>query len=140
MKVVLVISALFIFNANLFAQDCKINMRINGIKKVKGNLIVAVFDSEKDYLKKPLKHFTLPVKSLKDITTCINDLPDGRYSISIIQDYDLSGDLSTSMFGPPNEPYGFSNNVKGFLGPPEFEDTSFDYKKGQKMDLNIQLF
>jgi uncharacterized protein (DUF2141 family) len=43
------------------------------------------------------------------------------------------------MFGPPSEPYGFSNNARGFMAPAKFEDAAFELKPGQTLDFNIKL-
>jgi uncharacterized protein (DUF2141 family) len=32
----------------------------------------------------------------------------------------------------PTEPYGFSNNVQGFLGPPDFEDAIMEVNADDK--------
>ena len=34
--------------------------------------------------------------------------------------------MNKNWMGIPKEPYGFSNNVMGRMGPPDFEDASFE--------------
>jgi uncharacterized protein (DUF2141 family) len=41
--------------------------------------------------------------------------------------------------GLPTKGYGFSNNVKGLLGPPTFDAASFHYIGG-KLTLPIRLY
>ncbi len=128
----------FVFGKS-YAQDCQVKVKISGIKKIEGDLIIALFDNEEDYLKKPIKAITLAVDN-QVMTACINDIPEGVYSVSVIHDLDKNGKLNTRIYGPPSEPYGFHNNEKGFLGPPDFEDTSFELKKGEKKETEIHLF
>ncbi len=121
------------------AQDCQIKVNVTGISKIEGDLIIAVFDNENDFLEKPAKAATIRVQENKN-ETCFNDLPPGVYSISVIHDLDKNGELNTKLYGPPAEPYGFYNNVKGNFGPPAFEDTSFELKAGESKTATIKLF
>jgi hypothetical protein len=45
-------------------------------------------------------------------------------------------DRSANKAGTPmpefTEPYGFSNNVRGFLGPPDFEEAIMEVNAGDK--------
>jgi uncharacterized protein (DUF2141 family) len=43
------------------------------------------------------------------------------------------------MFGVPKEPYGFSKNKYGMVGPPDFEDVSFEVTKENPVSLTINL-
>lgn len=53
------------------------------------------------------------------------DVPDGVYSVKAFYDVDGDRTLDANFLGVPREPYGFSNNVRGVLGPPGFDETSF---------------
>ncbi len=56
----------------------------------------------------------------------IKNIPYGKYSLSVVQDTDESNDMTYSLLGWPTERYGFSNNKRGLLGPPAFEETLFE--------------
>ena len=43
--------------------------------------------------------------------------------------------MNKNWIGMPKEPFGFSNDAKGRMGPPDFEDASFEVKK----DIEIGL-
>ena len=53
------------------------------------------------------------------------ELPPGTYAIGIFHDANLNNRLDNYFFGVPREQYGFSNNARGFMGPPSFEDAAF---------------
>ena len=53
------------------------------------------------------------------------ELPAGTYAIGIFHDANLNNRLDNFFFGIPKEQYGFSNNARGFMGPPSFEDAAF---------------
>ncbi len=48
------------------------------------------------------------------------DLPPGDYAVAAYHDRNGDGKLGTTVLGIPTEPYGFSNNVRGFMGPASF--------------------
>jgi uncharacterized protein (DUF2141 family) len=51
----------------------------------------------------------------------LTNLDPGPYAIILFHDENGNGKLDKNALGVPTEPYGFSNNVQGFLGPPAFE-------------------
>jgi uncharacterized protein (DUF2141 family) len=55
------------------------------------------------------------------------ELPTNRpLAIAVFQDNDGNGKLTKSQMGIPREPYGFSNNARGILGPPKFKQAAFE--------------
>ena len=52
------------------------------------------------------------------------ELAAGTYAIGIFHDANLNNRLDNYFFGVPKEQYGFSNNARGFMGPPSFEDAA----------------
>jgi uncharacterized protein (DUF2141 family) len=54
----------------------------------------------------------------------LSELPPGRFAIAVFQDTDGDGTLDT-VLGIPTEPYGFSNDAIGRLGPPDFSTAAF---------------
>ena len=48
------------------------------------------------------------------------DLPPGEYAVAAFHDQNGDGELGTTVLGIPTEPYGFSNNARGFIGPANF--------------------
>jgi uncharacterized protein (DUF2141 family) len=53
-----------------------------------------------------------------------NNLEAGRYAIILFHDENGNGRLDKNFWGVPTEPYGFSNDAGGFLGPPKFDDAA----------------
>ena len=48
------------------------------------------------------------------------DVPPGEYAVAAFHDRNADGKLGTTVLGIPTEPYGFSNNARGFMGPASF--------------------
>lgn len=61
-----------------------------------------------------------------------NSLKAGTYAIRYFHDENENGELDTGTFGIPTEGYGFSNDARGFMGPPSFDDQLDD----QLFELN----
>ena len=50
----------------------------------------------------------------------MTDVPHGTYAVRLYHDEDDDGELDTNLFGVPQEAFGFSNNARGSMGPPDF--------------------
>ena len=67
---------------------------------------------------------TLSIQDRKARWT-IEDVPHGTYAVRLYHDEDDDGELDTNMFGVPQEAFGFSNDARGNMGPPDFEEAAF---------------
>ena len=65
------------------------------------------------------------------------EVAPGTYAIGIFHDANLNNRLDNYFFGVPREQYGFSNNARGFMGPPSFDDAAF--KVEGKTEISITL-
>ena len=61
----------------------------------------------------------------------------GTYAVGIFHDANLNNLLDNYFFGVPREQYGFSNNARGFMGPPSFNDAAFAVEG--KTEISITL-
>lgn len=48
-------------------------------------------------------------------------LKPGRYAVAVYHDENDNGELDTNLLGMPIEGFGFSNDARGFAGPPDFD-------------------
>jgi uncharacterized protein (DUF2141 family) len=55
----------------------------------------------------------------------IEGVPPGTYAVRLYHDENDNGELDTNMFGVPQEPFGFSNDARGSMGPPDFDEAAF---------------
>lgn len=68
----------------------------------------------------------------------LTDLVPGRYAIAVFQDLDGDGELGT-LLGIPTEPYGFSNDAGGTVGPPGFDAAAFTMgKTAQAQEIRLR--
>lgn len=62
----------------------------------------------------------------KTVTLLFKDVPPGTYAASAFQDINDDAKLGRGAFGAPNEPWAVSNDAKGVMGPPAFDDAKFE--------------
>ena len=53
------------------------------------------------------------------------DLPAGDYAVKAFHDIDGDGEMDVNPFGMPVEPYAFSNNAVGNMGPAGWDQARF---------------
>jgi uncharacterized protein (DUF2141 family) len=114
----------------LQAQNAKIRVEFSGIEQIKGKMMIALYNNSKgfpgtDALAYQTKSFTI-INNNPIIE--FNSIPYGNYAIAYYQDLNSNGKLDTNWLGIPTEPYGFSNNATGTLGPPDFKAAAFEVK------------
>jgi uncharacterized protein (DUF2141 family) len=129
-KVLLVIILLLGFTG--FAQkklDLTINIENTYLKK--GFFYIAIFNSEKSFMKTALKKMKVS-HSVNRVV--FPQLSPGRYSVTIYQDLDNNKKLN-KMLSMPTEPYGISNNPSGY---PSFDNSSFEMKNSKSISIQLK--
>ena len=127
------------FSASSWSQT-GLEVKVNNIKKSKGYIMLALYDSEDTFLGE--EYFEVAREEVKEkgsLVIRLEDLPYGQYAISVFHDENSNEDLDTSVIGIPREPYGFSNDARGFMGPPKYDAASFEYQEGKTaVEINLR--
>lgn len=112
-----------------------IEVTIENLKSDDGKVLVGLYDSEKDFLEDT---FMGEIGVIKDNTTKVvfNNVPSGTYAVSYIHDANDNDKMDTNFMGIPKEGYGCSNNAKGFMGPPKWEDAKFELNDSISITIN----
>ncbi len=67
-----------------------------------------------------------------------DNLPFGEYGVSAYHDENANEKLDANWIGIPKEGVGASNNAKGKMGPPKYEDAKFEFiEGGQKVNFDM---
>ncbi|MCU0399711.1 MAG: DUF2141 domain-containing protein [Algoriphagus sp.] len=106
----------------------KLEILISQAKSDKGMIRVLIFSKETGFPDQPtkaLKSLSVSPKNKSAVIT-LNDLPPGKYAVTVIHDEDNNSKLTTNAVGYPTEKFGFSNNPKVYFSPPSFEKASFE--------------
>ena len=118
------------------AQTQTLTIQVTNVKDAEGHVRIAIYNSEKDYMK---KHFM--VKSAKaakgTVELVIDNLPAGTYGISVMHDANSNEKMDSNMIGIPKEGFGFSNNAKGTFGPPGYEKTKIEFAASKQISIEL---
>ncbi|MUP44431.1 DUF2141 domain-containing protein [Gramella sp. BOM4] len=120
----------FILLFSISANSQQFEIEISNIKTGKGEVKVAIFDNENDWLEKPVQ--SLSIISYAETKKISFDLPYGTYAISVYQDLNGNDELDTNFLGIPKEPIAFGNNYKP-LGKPSFNSAAIEFKSGYEI-------
>lgn len=59
------------------------------------------------------------------VVATFDNLPAGDYAVKAFHDVNGDGEMNTNPFGIPTEPYAFSNNAVGNMGPARWDRARF---------------
>jgi uncharacterized protein (DUF2141 family) len=111
------------------SSDHVLVVRLTGFESLEGIARFAIFDDE-TFWAEEIEHSVRRLSSAvvsDTVTITVEDLPPGDYSIAAFHDEDGDAVFDRGLFGIPKERYGFSNNVRGSTGPPDFYDAMFSF-------------
>jgi uncharacterized protein (DUF2141 family) len=103
-------------------------IEITNIKEFKGRIDIGLYHNPENFLNDSI-YFRIVIIPVEEsiITTILDSIPAGTYSISLMQDLNEDGEMEHNFIGIPKEPYGFSTNFRPRFGKPDFEDAEFYY-------------
>lgn len=120
----------------LCAQSYRLTLDVVGMKEKKGNLLISVYNSAEDYLKKPVKTLTTPADALTK--RVVLELESGTYAVVIYQDLNSNGKVDRNFFRLPTEPCGFSRDARPKMGPPRYKPASFSLNEDTEIRIKIK--
>ena len=124
-----------------FVSSQTLDIKITNIQNHKGQLCIAVFDSQKGFFQEKVywdtcickknrgnyeAHILIPIKS-------------GRYGLSILDDENGSRKMEYNFLGIPCEGFGFSNYYQKGIRKPTFDDFSFYVEKNETKVLQVDM-
>jgi len=110
-----------------------LTVRVENADIGRGYLMIGIFNDEINF---PDSYFVGERVSVSDeiVIVTFNDLPIGRYAVSVYQDSNNNRQLDRGIFGIPKEKYGFSNGTRR----PNFNDSSFDFSGNMTIAIRIR--
>ena len=139
MKNLLLIFAILlsgILTTNAQEETFDLTIQISGLNSDKGTLLIALYDKKENFLKKIFKGNAIKIKDKKSEVT-FNKVPKGEYAVSFIHDVNDNKKMDTNFLGIPKEDYGCSNNARGFIGPPKYDDAKFNLDSNKSITIKI---
>jgi uncharacterized protein (DUF2141 family) len=119
-----------------FSQNSVLTVSISGIKNNTGSLTAELYNTKEKFLKTSYKTVSSAIKS-NSATVTFTEIPKGEYTVLVYHDENKSGKLDKNFIGMPKEPVACSNNAKGFMGPPKYEDAKFTVTADTKINIKM---
>jgi uncharacterized protein (DUF2141 family) len=129
---------LLVLGANQGGKS-NLTITVTNIRNDQGMVNFSLFGREgfpKETSKALRTEYTPVVKGTASITFA--NIPEGEYAISVFHDENNNKKIDTNMVGIPKEGVGASNNAKGRLGPPRYDDAKFElFGNGRSIVIKI---
>ena len=102
-----------------------------------GHVMVALFDSEAGYNSNRPVARTM-VGASGPAVAVFEHLSAGDYAVKAFHDVDGDGEMDANPFGMPTEPYAFSNNAVGNMGPATWSRARFEVSGDAAQTISIR--
>jgi uncharacterized protein (DUF2141 family) len=123
----------------VFAQDTQI--KVSGMRSVKGQIVLNVFKDSKSYNdEKPYKQLLFEKKNIIDSTFVVKcTLEPGIYGITLVDDENKNGVIDKNLIRMPKEGFGFSNFYMTKMEKPSFDDFKVEVKNNTENKIGIKV-
>ena len=113
---------------------------VTNIKSKNGRLLIGWYNSEKSFNEKnnPVYKKIVDVGKQSEISVVFENIPPGKYAVSMFLDENGNSKMDTNFMGIPKEQYGFSNNVLPATRAANFKEASFDVTEKLR-EISIRL-
>ena len=130
----------------LSVEAGELRITVDGIRSAHGTVLIGLYDSpasfgkaveasaKEGFLIDPDRFAAVALRANAALQSAVvfSNLGPGRYAAIAFHDENGNGKLDKNFLGVPNEPYGFSKNVQGFLGPPAFDAVAMTLGDGNE--------
>jgi len=118
-----------------------LEVTVSNIRSNKGQLCVALFDSEEGFKKEqPCWEKTYSKSQIEQgevvLTICV---PPGIYGLSVLDDENMDGKMNYNRIGIPQEGFGFSDYQHKGLRRPALKNFTFSIEKNQVLKIDVVL-
>lgn len=107
-----------------------LRLEIRKLKSDDGYIMLELLNEKEEIIQQ-----TMGVVKDKVALIELHAIPQGTYAIRYFHDANENKKMDSNKYGIPQESYGFSNNARGFMGPPKYKKLLFDVNE----DLNLKL-
>lgn len=115
----------------------QLTLSFHGIENLHGELHVAVFDNETDWLTIPVLANVVAVND-NEAAWAIDSVDNGVYGVAVFHDLNGNGKNDTNFIGIPKEPWGVSNDERRRSGPPRWSRAKFEVRSDTLISIRIK--
>ena len=120
------------------AHAADVRVTVEGVASTEGKVMLALFDKASEFPRGKMSIGKMETAAIGAVKVVFADVPPGKYAISVYHDVNGNQRLDSNMVGIPSEPYGFSRDARGKMGPPSFDDAVFEVSK-DTVNLTIRV-
>jgi uncharacterized protein (DUF2141 family) len=118
-----------------------LTITIADIRESEGRLMIQVANSEKGFEFSEDSNAPPPV-AISQLAeagqmTFEFTLPPGIYGARVLHDLNGNGEMDSNFVGMPKEPWAFSNNATGRLGPAKWQDAKFEISGDTAVEIRL---
>jgi uncharacterized protein (DUF2141 family) len=120
------------------AGAADLTVEVQGARSAQGSVAGALFTSAAGWPKpgQAVQGQFLPASD--KVVLLFRGLAPGRYAVSVYHDENGNTKLDANVVGIPTEPYGFSRDAQGRMGPPAFDDAALDVQSDTAVTLQLR--
>ena len=118
-----------------------LTITIADIREGEGRLMIQVANSEKgfEFSEDSAAPPPVAISQLAEAgeMTFEVTLPPGIYGARVLHDLNGNGEMDSNFVGMPKEPWAFSNNATGRLGPAKWQDAKFEISGDTAVEIRL---
>ena len=118
-----------------------LTITIADIRESEGRLMIQVANSEKgfEFSEDSAAPPPVAISQLAEAgeMTFEVTLPPGIYGARVLHDLNGNGEMDSNFVGIPKEPWAFSNNATGRLGPAKWQDAKFEISGDTALEIRL---
>lgn len=143
MKVFLIGLVICLLNSAFHVSpSAVVTIEVTNLRSNKGFVLVSLYNNAKAFPDDASKAVgkTKAVITGGRAVAVFDNVPAGKYAAAILHDENANLKMDFTGIGIPKEGYGFSNDAKGFLGPPSFSRAAFMVEGEKKILIRVVYF
>ena len=136
------LAGIFAMTSAAAANSAELTVTVDGVRSDQGKVMVALH-APKTEVKFPDGAGTVAaqwrIAKSGTMQFVFSDLPSGRFAVAVFHDENGNDALDTNLLGIPKEGYAFSENARGFAGPPTFDAAAVEIAGGETKKTAAKL-
>ncbi|WDE01596.1 DUF2141 domain-containing protein [Thalassomonas actiniarum] len=114
----------------------KLHVVVTGAENSRGKIVLALFDNEDDFTKKPYREQIIDADNAGS-GAIFSRLADGDYAVVIFHDENANELLDRNFLGVPEEGVAFSNNLQVKFSLPGFDDAKVSVRGDTAISIKL---
>jgi uncharacterized protein (DUF2141 family) len=139
LKITSLLTSMLLFSSMpASAELSSLKVTVTDAATTAGTIEVTLFDSSESFLKEVFLQQGGKVNENGTFIAEFAGLEEGEYAVVVVHDENDNGAFDSGFLGFGGEGLGYSNNVRSFLGRPDFDDVKLSIGAGStEIEISI---